>query len=662
MTVARDGAAVPRLSLRQFATWRGEVFGVATACALLATVTDVYLLDRKLGLFTGGYLAEYRVEGLSLPVFLAVSVLSDVAVLAPLIAAVLWVTRWFWMHAVARIFLAASVGLGVLAAADVAVYELHRYFGDIVNLGVLVDLVGSDIREILHFGVDPALHWLGLLSVGALAVLGMSVALDRWFPTQMRHDPGARRRTFVALVLVFVLALGVGAVGRLSDPAIDRGFRYKPTGRVLASVTQWLTDVDRDGYGLLSIPPDPAPFDASIHPYAIEIPGNGIDENGIGGDLPIGPEYRDPEYPPVTFTHRPDVVFVILESFRADAVGAVLDGKAVTPTLNRLKVEGVSAERAYSHNGFTIQSRYHAFTGKLIGPGDPGSLIDDFNHNGYETAFFSAQDESFGFDWDVGFERADVRYDARVDRDKRFTQFATPASLTVSWKVLEERVEAFLDQRSPDVPLFLHLNIQDGHFPYTNPDIVPLLNDVRLSRNELRVGRADDLRRMYLNTLANVDAVLGRMLARVEATTRRRPAVIVIADHGESLFDEGFLGHGYASNDAQTRIPFLVTGLRIRLHSPVGQLDVRPLLRQALINQSDDSPADGSGIVFQYIGTIGAPRAIAFVSRNGRRTVHLAGIGRPNQDEPADRQIVHWWERVQAAAARRGNIELHERK
>jgi hypothetical protein len=640
-----------RLSLRQPATWRLEVFVVALACAVPAALVDAYLLDRKLGLFSGGYLAEHRVEGWWLPVFFVLSVLSDVAVLAPVIAAVLWISRWMWLHAAARVFLAASVALGALAVADFAVYELHRYIGDLVNLGVLVDLVDGDIREILHFAVDPALHWLGLLSVGALAIIGVSVLLDRWFPSQMRQEPGARRRTFFALAGVLLLALSLGAVARLSNPAIDRGFRYKPTGRALGIITQWLTDFDRDGYGLLSVPADPAPFNAAIHPYAIEIPGNGIDENGIGGDLPIGPPYVDPEYPPVTFTHRPDVVFVILESFRADAVGAELDGQQVTPTLNRLREGGVEATRAFSHNGFTIQSRYHAFTGHLLGPGNPGSIVDDFNANGYETAFFSAQDESFGAEWDVGFNRADVRYDARADRDRRFTQFATPASLTVSWTVLEERVNAFLNERAADTPLFLHLNIQDGHFPYTNPDILPLLSDVTLARSELREERADDLRRMYLNTLANVDAVLGRMLTRVEQTTGRRPGVLVIADHGESLFDEGFLGHGYAANDAQTHIPFIVNHLPAVVPDPVGQFDVRAVLRGALTAEDASAAptvrADAERQVFQYIGTLRDPTEISWARLASRLRVDL--LRRAREHDAAETALVHHWERVQRA-------------
>lgn len=638
--------------LRQPATWRAEVFALALFCAIPSTLVGAYLLDRKLGIISGGYLAEYQLAGPRLVIFGLLSLLSDIVVLAPIIAAVLWVTRLLWMHALARAFLAVSVAWGVMAAADVAVYELQRYLGDLVNVNVLVSLVGGDIREILFFGVSPALHWLGFLSLGALAVLGAGVVLDRWFYSAMRQDPGARRTTFIALVTALCAVLLIGAIARLRDPGLDRAMGYTPSGRVLAGLTQWLTDVDRDGYGLLSQPGDPAPFDPSVHPYAREVPGNRIDEDGIGGDLPPGPPFREREYPPVTFVRRPDVVLVILESFRADAVGATLDGKAVTPTLDRLRRSGGEAPRAYSHNGFTIQSRYHTFTGHLLGPGNPGSLIDDFNANGYETAFFSAQDESFGHEFDVGFNRAAVRYDARVDREKRFTQFATPASLTVSWKVLEERVNAFLDQRSADRPLFLHLNIQDGHFPYTNPDVLPLLDATRLERADLRPERADELRRMYLNTLANVDAALGRMLGRVELRTGRRPGVVVLADHGESLFDEGFLGHGYAANDAQTRIPFIVNGLPIRIPDPVGQIDLRGLLRAALTGPDGPPVRDERQAppVFQYIGTFDRPKEIALT--DGRRRSRVSLIGPPSGSEALtkeDSALVHFWERASAS-------------
>jgi len=40
-------------------------------------------------------------------------------------------------------------------------------------------------------------------------------------------------------------------------------------------VTSPVTDVDRDGYGVLGRPGDPDIFDARVHPYALDVPGNG---------------------------------------------------------------------------------------------------------------------------------------------------------------------------------------------------------------------------------------------------------------------------------------------------------------------------------------------------------------------------------------------------
>ena len=67
-----------------------------------------------------------------------------------------------------------------------------------------------------------------------------------------------------------------------------------------------------------------------------------------------------------------------------------------------------------------------------------------------------------------------------------------------------------------------------------------------------------------MNTTSNVDRAIGDMLERVRKALGREPGVIVLSDHGESLFDEGFLGHGYTLNDAQTRIPLVVSGLPTR--------------------------------------------------------------------------------------------------
>ena len=139
------------------------------------------------------------------------------------------------------------------------------------------------------------------------------------------------------------------------------------------------------------------------------------------------------------------------------------DGKPVTPVLNKLAAKGVSVKRAFAHIGFTAPSRYHLFTGQLNGRSSD-SLIDDFKANGYEVAYFSAQDVSFGGKaYDVGFHRADISYDARVDPELRYTTFKSPGSIALPYEVMIDKVTDFLSTRSTEQPLFLYINLQDTH-------------------------------------------------------------------------------------------------------------------------------------------------------------------------------------------------------
>ena len=93
-------------------------------------------------------------------------------------------------------------------------------------------------------------------------------------------------------------------------------------------------------------------------------------------------------------------------------------------------------------------------------------------------------------------------------------------------------------------------------------------------------------------------------------------ALAVVGVHGESLFDEGFLGHGYALNDAQTRIPLIVARLPLHVVEPFGQSDLRDLLRRGLSSADAGSgpttAQDPDRKVFRYLGRLDRPGAIGF--------------------------------------------------
>lgn len=262
-------------------------------------------------------------------------------------------------------------------------------------------------------------------------------------------------------------------------------------------------------------------------------------------------------------------------------------------------------------------------------------MIDDFRARGYETAYFSGQDESFGGMAILG-ETADHFYDARADRDRRYSLFSTPGSLAVPFAVVEERVAEFLARRDAGRPLFLYVNLHDTHYPYHHAGVAPLLDAPVLRTRAIGPERTADLQGMYLNTLANVDAAIGRVLDDVRRRSPGEPGVVVIGDHGESLFDEGFLGHGYALNDAQTRIPLIAAGLRLSLPEPFGQALLRDVLGDAL-ERGPGRPelTRAEAPVFQYVGTIERPRVIRFLGAEGSVTYDFrAGAATADASRP----------------------------
>lgn len=639
----------------------------ALIAALVATGFDAFLLQQKKAFFTGGFLAVVHTRSLAeAGEFLLASLLSDFSVAAVLAAFALTVASRVLLTAAARLAAVLLAAVCPLLIADALLYSLVAYLGDAFDLSLMFDLTGRSPAEIVAVAAGHLLPAVLLTAGAAGAALAAVWVVNRRGPARQRTAARIPLTIIGFAVAAFVVGGVATAVIRAQSEICDDGLQRKPSGRVLQWATQLATDFDRDGYGLGGRLRDPDPFNAAIYPYAVEIPGNGIDEDGVGGDLPASLPGYDEAVPALAWRQKPDVVLIVLESFRADAVGRVINGRPVTPVLDGLARQGAAAPLAFSHNGYTAQSRFHIFSGSLVGVAAHRTLVDDFKANGYEVAYFSGQDDSFGGPaLSSGFERADVAYDARQDRDRRYTTFTTAGSLAVPHEVVQERVATFLDHRKPGRPLFLYVNFHDTHYPYHHHGIAPLVSTHVLDESGIVPLRGAGVKEMYYNTVANVDAAIGATLGLVARRLGHAPAVIVTGDHGESLFDEGFLGHGYALNDAQTHIPMIVAGLPLTIEQPFGQSDLRNAIDMALATSADTLPhvvTTPGKKVFQYLGNIDKPRQIAFDFgtartiydfRTGRVSTGDGSWQRPEElrDDSAAQflELVHLWERMMVA-------------
>jgi hypothetical protein len=645
---------------------------LVASVALVAAV-ETALLALGTGFLTNGYNTAH-IEPRMLLLFLPGSALLDLALVLGIwsvavpIAARLATSR---MQAFCAVGL---FGVGIPTGIAAALFGVYAVLGDLFNLTSASQASGlssSAMVEQATFEI-PGFAIVGALAsatlIGCVYLLGRIPVRSPRLHAQLAPPPlhGLWLRAAIAVGL----AIAIVAAGSATGSEMRYGFGRKVSGISARSLAKLLTDFDADGFGLLDRPADPAPFDAAIRPFAIDIPGNGIDENGVAGDHPAGFRPAPPGAPDFAGAAKPHLLILYLESFRAELLGMRVGDREVTPFFNRLVSEGAASSRAWVHAPWTLASRAQLFGGRLTNRPGQRTLIDDFKARGYRVAHFSGQDETYGDSVAVlGTERADVFYDARSDIDRRTSRSTAPVSLQVSWKTLHERVSEFLEDTPMDRPLLLYVNLVDTHFPYDHAEIDDLLGVPRLARQGIRAHRAREVFQAYANTAANVDLAAARVVADFRhAIGGADHGILVTADHGQAFYENGTLGHGQAIDDAQTRVPFIVWGIGGDWPEPIAPSDVRGLLARNLgVERGGDLPRarfrpDPERRFLQYASAIERPR---FIALRGAHDALLYDLGRNRASvvkgdrevvgaDPGDllRPLVWTWEAAQREATR----------
>lgn len=595
-----------------------ERWAIAVAFALTWPV-ELLLAERKYGMLGGGFGQSHALSGPGEVIGFAVATALAQLVLLTLLYLVF---RAIWRdprRAEERLFAFLFVSVGLASLALAAKLELMSYFSDAVSFQLLRNLGGGSLFDAALFGLSESVLYLVAIA-GALAVfLGGRVVLRRRAARRpvKAAPPAVTWRGWVTLAAVTVAVIGVADRVRDVRLAAHRINAYA----LLSDALLIATDVDRDGYGSFGAEVDRYPFDASRYPFALDVPGDGIDQDGLAGDLtvpPSPPAYRMPKLPA-----RPQhLVLVVLESTRSDVLGKRINGRLVAPNLTALAAAGSAAPEAYSHVGFTTASLKSLFTGQIAPPTPAPSIFRDLKAAGYRIGVFSGQPEGFGdIDATVG-ERAtaDTYVDASTLKDERASSFAAQGSLLVDeGKLLREFDRSLGDAAGWRQSTFLYLNFQSAHFPYHHEGMADLLEPHPLPRGEITFANRARVERTYWNAVAYADVRIGELVARLKRLGVWDDTLMVVtADHGESLFDDRFLGHGHLINRQQTRVPLVVNRPGVDLSGPIGLADYRGLIGALLTGTP--MPPRGEAVL-QYIGTLDQPAQIGMVEAGGRWTV-----------------------------------------
>ncbi len=286
------------------------------------------------------------------------------------------------------------------------------------------------------------------------------------------------------------------------------------------------------------------------------------------GSLPRGVRVRDL-----------NVIFLTLDTTRADKLGCYGERQRVTPNLDRLATEGVRFDQVMSPAPLTLPAHSTIFTSTLPpthGVRDNGGFTLGSRHptlasvlkrrGGWATGAFVAAfvlDSKWGLD--QGF---DTYYD-----DFDLTKYTTVSLGDISRPASEvvDHALPWLDQHASE-RFFAWLHFYDPHSPYTPPEPYKTLF----------------AQRPYLGEIAYMDSQIGRVLEWLDKRgLSERTIVVALGDHGESLNEHGEGTHGLFIYDATLRVPLIIRSPYDRLRgrsvgSVVRSEDVMPTVLDLL--------------------------------------------------------------------------------
>ncbi len=251
---------------------------------------------------------------------------------------------------------------------------------------------------------------------------------------------------------------------------------------------------------------------------------------------------------------RPNVVWISLDTLRADHLGSYGYERPTSPNLDAFAARGLRFQWAISQAPWTRPSHRSMLTG--VYPASRGGLdspmIGEVLYRaGYQTFAVTGGGQ---VDSTLGFDRGFEVY--RVD----------------DWIHEPARIVEWTRERSAGAerPYFLFLHCYETHEPYTHTRFAEGMPSGRLTGefskeiwNRLRKRFSDEEMRyakaLYDGDIAYTDSKLGQFFAELERTGLLADSIVIVtSDHGEQFWESGSWGHGQNLHDHQIHVPLLV--------------------------------------------------------------------------------------------------------
>lgn len=345
---------------------------------------------------------------------------------------------------------------------------------------------------------------------------------------------------------------------------------------------------------------------------------------------------------------------ITVDTLRADHLGSYGYGRDTSPNLDLLADQATFFENAitpWPKTGPAMASmfigRYPSSSGLVMRaalrlPQEYVTLAELLREQGFTTlAVVSNPVLAARLQWDQGFDE----YLETWDRKRSLPRRPSKARGFINGKAVNKLALPLLERYAESERLFVWLHYSDPHGPYILPKGFdnPFLGDPFYTGEEL-VERAQFPDKEFLaghpernyhvaQYDANIwaaDHFIGRALERARSLGLLEDAMVLFsADHGESLGEKYYFGHGRLPYNAETRVPLFISGgpfsAGIRVDSAVGLVDLYPTLRDLFAPDREIAGLEGRSLLqFLDTGQDATPPRLAFAEAGNQRVRYVS--------------------------------------
>lgn len=254
---------------------------------------------------------------------------------------------------------------------------------------------------------------------------------------------------------------------------------------------------------------------------------------------------------------QPNVLFLTIDTLRADHVGCYGYKGGRTPAMDALAADGFRFADAVtpvpitlpSHTvmftgTFPMYSGMHDFSANVLNAEQPtlASVLKDHDYATGAVVAAAVLDSRFGLN--RGFDFYYDHFDFSRLQESNLDEMERPGNLvadrTLEWLAANAALDA---RKRPAKPFFFWMHLYDPHAPYRPPE--PYASQFKNA--------------LYDGEIAFADAQVGRVIAWLKQHKLYDNTLIVLSgDHGEGLGDHGEQTHGFFIYRSTLHVPLIM--------------------------------------------------------------------------------------------------------